>query len=77
MAAKYAVGQNVMIKKGIEDSRMGGFLCDVIQLDEKKPENILYMVRYKDTAMLENGKVGTFFWIEEDHLVEAVPDETE
>lgn len=70
--AKWVKGDKLKIKTGIEGSRIGGYPVTVFKVDETTlKDKVMYMVELRDPAMLDGEKVGTFFYILEENLVEA------
>lgn len=69
--AKWKKGDKLIIKEGIEESRIGGFPVSVFQVNEDLvPDQVLYMVELRDPAMLDGKNTGSFFYIVEDNLDE-------
>ena len=71
--AQWKKGDKLQIREGIENSRIGGFPVTVFQVDDStlNPE-VMYMVEFRDPAMLDGENTGSFFWILEKNLVEVL-----
>ena len=73
--AQWKKGDKLQIREGIKDSRIGGFPVTVFQVDDTTlPNNVMYMVEFRDPAMLDGEHTGSFFWILEENLMEVIND---
>ena len=73
--AQWKKGDKLQIREGIENSRIGGFPVTVFQVDDSTLNpKVMYMVEFRDPAMLDGEATGTFFWILEENLVEVLND---
>ena len=76
--AQWKKGDELKIREGIKESKIGGFPVTVFDVDETTlPEKTMYMVELRDTAMLDGKNTGSFFWILEENLAEVLDDGSE